>query len=103
MVCQGFKQPDMIDPKFFDPKYVFEDITGAKAQGDQQIEAAQQITSLKKLLDKKKKNRSGYSDAAVEKNVIFEQCDLIDFLESEDPYVYLTKFNKVSEMTDTLK
>jgi len=40
MVCLGFKAPDMIDPKFFDPKYVFEDITGAKAQGDAQIEAA---------------------------------------------------------------
>jgi len=94
MVCTGFKQPDMIDPKFFDPAFVFEDITGAKAQGDQQVESAQQITSLKKLLDKKKVNRSGYSDAAGEKNVIFEECDLIDFLEAEDPYVFLTKFNK---------
>ena len=103
MVCLGFKAPDMIDPKFFDPKYVFEDITGSKAQGDQQIEAAQQITSLKKLVDKKKVNRSGYSDDAIEKNVIYEEVDLIDFLESQDPYVYLTKFNKVSNSTDTLK
>ena len=34
MVCTGFKAPDEIDNKFFDPKYVFEDISGAKAQGD---------------------------------------------------------------------
>jgi len=49
---------------------------------------------LKKLIDKKKVNRSGYSDEAVEKNVLYEEADLIDFLESQDPYVYLTKFNK---------
>ena len=103
MVCIGFKAPDEIDNKFFDPKYVFEDISGAKAQGDQLVDAAKQITSLKKLLDKKRPNRSGYADEALEKTVLYEEADLIDFLDSQDPYSYLTKFNKVSKMTDTLK
>ena len=59
-------------------------------------EAAQQITSLKKLLDKKKPNRSGYSDEAADKALLYEEADFLDFLESSNPYEYLTKFNKVS-------
>ena len=103
MVCLGFKAPDEIDNKFFDPKYVFEDISGSKAQGSELVEAAQQITSLKKLVDKKRVNRSGYSDEALEKNVLYDEADLIDFLDSQDPYAYLTKFNKVRSMANTLK
>jgi AdoMet-dependent rRNA methyltransferase SPB1 len=26
VVCQGFKAPDTIDPKFLDPKYAFEEV-----------------------------------------------------------------------------
>ena len=96
MVCLNFKAPDQIDNKFFDPKHVFEDISGSKSQGEQLTDAAQQITSLKKLLDQKKPNRSGYSDEAADKALLYEEADFLDFLESSNPYEYLTKFNKVS-------
>ena len=51
---------------------------------------------MKKLLDKKKPNRSGYSDEAADKALLYEEADFLDFLESSNPYEYLTKFNKVS-------
>lgn len=64
MVCLGYKAPDHIDPKFLDPKYAFEDIDVSKGGLDgNEPDAAAKITSLKKLLEKKKKpNRQGFAD-----------------------------------------
>lgn len=44
VVCQGFKSPDSIDPKFLDPKFAFEEI-------EEEQDTNKQVTSLKKLLD----------------------------------------------------
>lgn len=69
MVCLGYKAPEYIDPKFLDPKYAFEDI-------EDEQETTDKISSLKKLLDKKV-NRGGYT-----REVLYEELDLFDFLES---------------------
>jgi hypothetical protein len=45
---------------------------------------------LKKLLDKKV-NRGGYGD----RETLYQETDLFEFLESADPYVYLANYNKV--------
>lgn len=55
MVCLGYKAPDYIDPKFLDPKFAFEDISGVKGSGEAGEDTTQKITSLKKLIEKKKK------------------------------------------------
>lgn len=81
MVCQGYKCPDFIDPKFLDPKYALEN-----SEINNEEETGDKITSLKKLLDVKKRNRGGYDDEAMRKNMIYDDLDLIDFLDSEDPY-----------------
>lgn len=96
MVCLGYKAPDYIDPKFLDPKFAFEDIEGVKGSGEAGEDSTQKITSLKKLLDKKRVNRNGYDDEAVARNMLYVEADFMDFLESQDPYEYLTKFYKVS-------
>ena len=90
MVCQGFKAPDFIDPKFLDPKYALADAE----EGAEEIDSGVKITSLKKLLDVKKRNRGGYD--VVRENLLYDESDMWDFLESQDPYEYLTKCNKVS-------
>lgn len=95
MVCLGFKAPDYIDPKFLDPKYAFEDIEGVKGSGEAGEDSTQKITSLKKLLDKKRVNRNGYDEEATARNMLYVEADFMDFLESQDPYEYLTKFYKV--------
>ena len=95
MVCLGYKAPDHIDSKFLDPKYAFEDIDASRGGLDgNEPDASAKITSLKKLLEKKRPNRQGYADD--KGATLFEQTDLIDFLESADPYEFLTKFHKVS-------
>ena len=94
MVCLGYKAPDYIDPKFLDPKYAFEDID--KAKGDLQGNAPDsiiQVSSLKMLLKTKRPNRMGYN---TESQLINEVCDFSDFLESADPFEFLTKFSRVS-------
>jgi AdoMet-dependent rRNA methyltransferase SPB1 len=83
IVCQGFKAPDTIDPKFLDPKFAFEEI-------EDEQDTAKQITSLKKLLETKR-NRSGYGD----KTTLYQETELIEFMECADPYLFLSTYNKV--------
>lgn len=67
-----------------------------KGSGQQGEDNSNKITSLKRLLDKKRVNRSGYDDEATARNVLYVEADFIDFLESQDPFEYLTKFYAVS-------
>lgn len=90
MVCQGYKAPDHIDPRFLDPKYALE---SSEAHEEEVVD--DKITSLKKLLDVKKRQRGGYSDEATKKMLLYEDLDMIDFLNSDDPYPFLTSINKI--------
>lgn len=47
------------------------------------------MTSLKKLLTVKK-NRSGYATEGQQ----FNECDLMDYLQSQDPHEYLSTMNR---------
>lgn len=85
MVCQGYKAPDVIDPKLLDPKYALEQV-----EEDATTTTGDKATSLKKLL-KQKVNRDGYQDGALQ---LYAECDIMDFLQSADPHEYLTNFNK---------
>lgn len=80
LVCLGYKKPDVIDPKFLDPKYVFEDIAADEE------DSSKKINSLKKLLNQKR-NRGGYADDSSLR--IYKTCPLSEFLITKDPYKYL--------------
>ena len=56
MICQGYKAPDVIDPKLLDPKYALEQV-----EEEANTNTGDKATSLKKLL-KTKRNRDGYKD-----------------------------------------
>ena len=101
MVCLGYKAPDSLDPAFLDPKTVFECIN-ADDEGVAE-ESSAKITSLKKLLEDKKRNRnrSGYADDV--RQLLYNEIDFVDFLESEDAYEFISKFNKVSMTLPILK
>ena len=94
MVCMGYKAA-VIDERLLDPKYAFEDIKNVTGDGGN-LDASSQISSLKKLIDTKKKKAHGYADEDNDKNTLFNKADFSDFLSSADPYEFLTKFNQVS-------
>ena len=85
VVCLGYKDPDFIDPKFLDPKFVFEEIE------ETELDSTQKINSLKKLAEEKKKNRGGYSG---DKQSLYQETSLCDFLEASDPYAFLANYNR---------
>ena len=97
MVCMGFKA-GIIDERLLDPKYAFEDIEGVQGSGEN--DASSKIASLKRLIEtnSKKKKAVGYSESDHAKNSLFNQADLMDFFNSVDPFEFLTKFNKVSDL-----
>ena len=84
MVCQGYKAPDVIDPRLLDPKFALEEV-----DADPQENSGDRVTSLKKLLTVKK-NRSGYATEGQQ----FNECDLMDYLQSQDPHKYLSTMNR---------
>jgi len=84
MVCQGYKAPDVIDPRLLDPKFALEEV-----DADPQENSGDRVTSLKKLLTVKK-NRSGYATEGQQ----FNECDLMDYLQSQDPHEYLSTMNR---------
>ena len=94
LVCLGFKAAQ-IDERLLDPKYAFEDIEGVHGNGENG-DASQQISSLKKLIDTKKKKATGYTDEDLQKNTLYNKADIIDFFKCSDYYEFLTKFNAVS-------
>lgn len=96
MVCMGYKACP-VDDRLLDPKFAFEDISGVVGNGEAG-DSSQQISSLKKLIETKKKKATGYEDEALQKNMLYSEADMSDFLKSVDPYEFLTKFNKVSHL-----
>jgi AdoMet-dependent rRNA methyltransferase SPB1 len=87
MVCQGYKAPDIIDPRLLDPKFALEDVE------DDNTGSTEKITSLKKLLTNKV-NREGYKDGA-ELNVL-HTVDISEFIQSQDPHEYLSTFHRIN-------
>ncbi|ORZ40325.1 Spb1 C-terminal domain-domain-containing protein [Catenaria anguillulae PL171] len=72
VVCQGFKAPKKLDPKFLDPRHVFKELED------------QAVTSLTSVFmpEKKKRHRDGYGD---NERILFHTTSAYDFLMAEDP------------------
>lgn len=85
-VCLGYKKPDTIDPKFLDPKHVFEDIAA------EEEDSSKKINSLKKLLEGTR-NRSGYNvDGS---GAFYKEAKFSEFMKCRDPYKYLSTCHKM--------
>lgn len=87
VVCQGYKAPPSMDPKFFDPKFVFKDVEEALASSG--------ASTIKKLLEghyKQERSRSGYED---DKTALYKEKALSEFLISTDPIAFLEGTNRI--------
>jgi len=85
-VCLGYKKPDTIDPKFLDPKHVFEDIAA------EEEDSSKKINSLKKLLEGTR-NRQGYDTDG--SGAFYKETTFSEFMKCREPYKYLSTYNKM--------
>ena len=84
IVCLGYIKPDVLDPKFLDPKHVFAETKDENS--------SQKISSLNKLMEKTK-NRGGYDDDQGTSS-FYKEVSLEEFIRSDDPYDLLKKIHK---------
>lgn len=82
VMCQGFKAPDKLDPKFLDPKYVF-----------QELETENSTVKGLKPVEKSKPKAAGYEDGV---SVLDKKALVSDFVYQED-YVHI--LNTVTSIT----
>eukprot|EP00644_Phytophthora_capsici_P011472 jgi/Phyca11/550505/estExt2_Genewise1Plus.C_PHYCAscaffold_370249 len=78
VVCEGFLAPHSIDPKLFDPKYVFD-----------QVDAQEKtITIFHPKFGDRKRHREGYDEALG--MTLTNECSVSQFIDDHDPIRLLT-------------
>lgn len=85
VVCQNFIAPDKIDPKFFDPTYVFAEIK----EKEQKMSKAD---LFKPLIKPKKPKAEGYEDGNIS---LYTKIKVSDFIQSPDFIELLSKANEI--------
>ncbi|EGZ15593.1 hypothetical protein PHYSODRAFT_561340 [Phytophthora sojae] len=83
VVCEQFLAPHSIDPKLFDPKYVFD-----------QVDAQEKtITIFHPKFGDRKRHREGYDEALG--MTLTNECSVTQFIDAHDPIRLLTDTTKI--------
>ncbi|KAK9367225.1 Spb1 C-terminal domain-containing protein [Lipomyces kononenkoae] len=82
VVCRGYKAPKRIDPKFLDPRAVFEDLTDPTPNYEAKVYNP----------EKKKRKRDGYEEGNYTQ---FKAMSVLDFVKQNDP---ITALGSMSEL-----
>lgn len=83
VVCRGFKAPKRIDPKFLDPKYVFEEVQEPTPNNEAKVFNP----------EKKKRKREGYEEGDYTQH---KEIPVGEFIHTTDPIAILGTVNKLS-------
>jgi AdoMet-dependent rRNA methyltransferase SPB1 len=83
VVCRGFKAPKRIDPKFLDPKHVFEEVQEPTPNNEAKVFNP----------EKKKRKREGYEEGDYTQH---KEIPVSDFIHTTDPIAILGTVNKLS-------
>lgn len=82
VVCRGFKAPKRIDPKFLDPRAVFEDLAAPTPNNEAKVYNP----------EIKKRKRDGYEEGDWTQ---FKEIPASDFIQTTDPIAILGSVNKL--------
>lgn len=85
VVCRGFLAPSSIDPRFLDPKHVFEELPGKASSSGQSINILQP--------EKKQRHRDGYEDGQM---IIHKAVPVMDYILARDPVGLLSSTNQLT-------
>ena len=99
VVCRDFLAPKHIDPKFFDPKHVFKDLSAsAPVDGEKSIAANAQANVFQP--EKKRRKRDGYDEGDY---ILFKKASAADFIRCQDAVTFLGSVNKIAFETEEEK
>jgi AdoMet-dependent rRNA methyltransferase SPB1 len=83
VVCRGFKAPKKLDPKFLDPRSVFEELPDPTPNAEAKIFHP----------EKRKRQREGYDDDEV---TFYKEMSAMEFVESQDPIQVLGTTSRIT-------
>ncbi|OBT82713.1 hypothetical protein VE02_08896 [Pseudogymnoascus sp. 03VT05] len=83
VVCQGFKAPKRIDPKFLDPKFVFAELADPTPNNEAKVFNP----------EIKKRKRDGYEEGNYTQ---FKEVPASEFIQTTDPIAMLGSLNRFS-------
>jgi len=89
VLCQKYKNPSSIDPRFFDPKTVFLNVADDKNSASATQGPRKGLNEVLKGVGKR--NRGGY-----EPGDDFRECSIQEFIDSPTPAEMLVRYNKFS-------
>ncbi len=100
VVCRDFLAPKHIDPRFFDPKHVFKELTASASAEEQQGIIAKNAQVNVFQPEKKRRQRDGYTDGDY---TLYKETGAADFIRCPDPVAFLGTYNKFTFKTDEEK
>ncbi|KAI9989836.1 hypothetical protein PInf_020123 [Phytophthora infestans] len=86
VVCEQFLAPHSIDPKLFDPKYVFDQVDSQEKT----------ITIFHPKFGDRKRHREGYDEALGV--TLTNECSVTQFIDAHDPIRLLTDTTRVNDL-----
>jgi AdoMet-dependent rRNA methyltransferase SPB1 len=83
VVCRGFKAPQKLDPKFLDPRSVFEELPDPTPNAEAKVFHP----------EKRKRQREGYEDGDY---TFYKEVTATSFVESQDPIQLLSSTSRIT-------
>lgn len=87
VVCRGFKAPQKLDPKFLDPRSVFEELPDPTPNAEAKVFHP----------EKRKRQREGYEDGDY---TFYKEVSAMTFVESQDPIQLLSSTSRLTWSDD---
>jgi AdoMet-dependent rRNA methyltransferase SPB1 len=83
VVCRGYKAPQKLDPKFLDPRSVFEELPEPTPNAEAKVFHP----------EKRKRQREGYEDGDY---TFYKEVSAMEFIESQDPIQLLSSTSRIT-------
>jgi AdoMet-dependent rRNA methyltransferase SPB1 len=87
VVCRGFKAPQRLDPKFLDPRSVFEELPDPTPNAEAKVFHP----------EKRKRQREGYEDGDY---TFYKEVSAMTFIETQDPIQLLSSTSRITWSDD---